>query len=367
MEDETMDHRASAQTPDAPSEAHLLSRRTLIQGAAAAGFGAATTALLGRPAPAAGAARSARAEAWDWRVFDDGVGAAMRTFDMVGAAVAVVTGAGISHSRTFGVRDRATGAPVTPQTLFRIGSATKSMTALLVATFVDEKLLGWDQRVVKVWPEFRAPSDALTSKLRVRDLMGMATGLGEQGRIALHYDDPGALELLQLLANLPVLTPPYTTWYYNNPVFASAGYLPPLLQGVGADELEGAYARLMQERVFGPVGMATARLGDDPRPYTADYATGYAPDLVEGVAAEPWVPLGSTMPAGGVLASLTDMAAHVRMQLRRGESAGGMRVVSSRNLEECWRPHVDVPRAPTDGPSLVSGGYCMGWIDYTYT
>ena len=81
--------------------------------------------------------------------------------------------------------------------------------------------------------------------------------------------------------------------------------MPPLRQGVAADELESAFVRLMQERVFGPVGMATARLGDDPRPYTADYATGYAPDLVEEVAAEPWVPIGSTAPGGGVLASLT--------------------------------------------------------------
>ena len=55
-----------------------------------------------------------------------------------------------SHSQTFGVRDRDSGAPVTPATLFRIGSTTKSMTALLVATFVDDGLLGWDQPVVEV-------------------------------------------------------------------------------------------------------------------------------------------------------------------------------------------------------------------------
>ena len=142
MGEDTSDHQHSSKTTDAPCPPHVLSRRTLLQGAAAAGLGAATTALLGRPIQVAEAAPAVKTEDRAWRPGDDAVRAAMRTFDMVGAAVAVVTSAGIWHSRTFGVRDRAMGAPVTPQTLFRVGSTTKSMTALLVATFVDEGLLG---------------------------------------------------------------------------------------------------------------------------------------------------------------------------------------------------------------------------------
>jgi len=65
----------------------------------------------------------------------------MQTFEVPGAAAAVVSAAGIVHARNFGVRDLASRAPVTPNTLFRIGSTTKSMTALRVATFVDEGLL----------------------------------------------------------------------------------------------------------------------------------------------------------------------------------------------------------------------------------
>jgi CubicO group peptidase (beta-lactamase class C family) len=307
------------------------------------------------------------ASASDWQPFDEAVQSAMQTFGMIGAALAVVTADGVLHSQTFGVRDRDSGAPVTPETVFRVGSATKSMMALLVATFVDDGTLGWDQPVVDVWPAFRAPTEELTRALRVRDLMGMATGLGEPGQVSLHYDYPSALELVHSVAYLPVRTPPYAEWYYNNVVCAVAGYLPLLHQGVAASELQSAYARLMQERVFGPAGMGAARLGDDPRPFADDYATGYAPDLVAGTAAEPWVPIGSFAPIGGTLASLLDMAAHVRLQLRRGNSASGTRLVSARNLEECWQPHVAVPTGPLDGPDLASGQYAMGWMDYRYT
>jgi CubicO group peptidase (beta-lactamase class C family) len=359
-------------TDHARARANLNRRRFLALTAVAAG-----SALVAGP-PVARASRPphttsaqtaapATAQAPEWQAFDQAVGAAMHTFDMVGAAVAVVNADGILHSQTFGVRDRASGAPVTPNTLFRVGSTTKSMTALLLATSVDEGLLGWDQPVSEVWPEFRAPTEELTRSLRVRDLMGMATGLGEPGWIGLHYDDPSALQLLHTLSFLPVLTPPHTEWYYNNAVYAAAGYLPPLRQGVEADQLQSAYTRLMQERVFGPAGMGSARLGNDPRPYTADYATGHAPDFVEGIAAEPWVPIGSFAPAGAALASLTDMAAYVRLQLRGGESVTGTRVVSSRNLAEAWRPHIALAPTPTDGPDVVSEGYGMGWFEYTYT
>lgn len=362
-----MDRQSAARAFDARWHSRAFSRRGLLQGAAATGLGAATGALLRRSGLITHAAAQPSTQAPDWQAFDNAVEAAMPAFNMVGAAVAVVNAAGILHSQTFGVRNLATGAPVTPNTLFRVGSATKSMTALLVSTFVDEGLLGWDQPVIDVWPEFRAPTEELTRTLRVRDLMGMATGLAEPGSIGLHYGYPTALEFLHELAFLPVLTPPHTEWYYNNAVFAAAGYLPPLRQGAAADELQSAYEQLMQERVYGPVGMAGAHLGNDPRPYTDDYATGYAPDLVKGIAAEPWVPIGCIAPAGATLAALKDMAAYIRLQLRRGESAGGTRVVSSRNLEECWRPHIAVPPAPTDGPDLESGGYGMGWIDYRYT
>jgi CubicO group peptidase (beta-lactamase class C family) len=83
--------------------------------------------------PSAGRFQRPRAAtlATEWQSFDRDVQAAMSTFGMVGAAVAAVNGAGVLHQQTFGVRDRASGAPVTNDTLFRVGSTTKSMTSLL--------------------------------------------------------------------------------------------------------------------------------------------------------------------------------------------------------------------------------------------
>jgi CubicO group peptidase (beta-lactamase class C family) len=370
MEEDIMDRQRqhAAQAFGASWRARALSRRTLVQGAVATGLGATATALLGRSGPVAHVTSPPATQTPGWRSFDDALRAAMQTFGVPGAAVAVVNAEGTLHSTTFGVRDRASGAPVTPRTLFQVGSTTKSMTALLVATFVDEGLLGWDQPVAEVWPAFRAPTEELTRRLRVRDLLGMDSGLGEPASMeaGLHFGYPTAPELLRSVAFLPVLGPPGTIYIYNNSVFAAGGYLSPLRQGTDPDALDTAYARLMQERVYGPAGMNSARIADDPRPFSDDYAAGYGVDFVEGTAAAPWAPIGSFAPAGATLASLTDMAAYVRTQLRRGVAPSGARVVSAGNLAACWQPHVDMPGLAWRGQDMIGTGYAMGWRQTTY-
>jgi CubicO group peptidase (beta-lactamase class C family) len=338
-----------------------LPRRTLIGVAASA----AVTGGLGFW-PTAVAHAQTPAPDIDWATFDDAVRDGMQTFELVGAAIAIVNADGIDHRNTYGVRDLTSGAPVTPDTHFLVGSTTKSMSSLLVATHVDDGALDWDQPVRDVWPDFQAPSDALTRELRVRDLFGMASGIGELASTVLHFGDLTAGELLRSLVNLPVDNPPNVQFFYNNTLYAAGGYLPALLNTTAAEDLETAYARLMAERVYHPVGMPGARIASDPRPVVSDYATGHAPDFVHRTAAEPYAPLGSYAPAGGTMANLNGMANYVAMQLRHGVAVAGNRVVSEANLAEYWKPHVDVPIAAALDPDAVSYGYGMGWMSVMY-
>ncbi len=346
--------------PAARSAGPRLTRRALLQRGVALGLAAAgsharpfdtsqrATAMQGSRRP-------------DWGEFDRAIQTATQTFGIVGAAVAVVNAAGLVHQRTFGVRDLTTGAPVTPHTLSRVASTTKSMSALLVAQFVDGGLPGWDQPVHEVWPAFRAPTAEMTATLRVRDLLGMATGLGAPPLADLQQGYPNPRRLLESVAWLPVLGAPHTQFFYNNTVYALGGYLPLLALGAEPEELLPVHTQLMQERVFGPVGMATTRKADDPRPFSDDYATGYALDVEQGMTAEPWATVGSFAPVGGTLASLADMVAYVTLQLRGGTTPAGRRVVSLQNLAECWKPGIAIPITPEEAPGVTDLSYCMGW------
>ena len=100
-------------------------------------------------------------------------------------------------------------------------------------------------------------------------------------------------------------------------------------------------------------------LAGDPRGVVDDYATGYSIDTRGRVVALPYAPMGSVAPSESGMASVSDMAAWVRLQLRTGRSVTGRRVVSSANLAECWRPHVAVPTGGS--PNVRNVGYAMGW------
>ncbi|MEV4619556.1 serine hydrolase domain-containing protein [Asanoa sp. NPDC049573] len=275
---------------------------------------------------------------------------------MVGAAIAVVRAGGVAHRLVLGER-------ISPGTHLLVASTTKSMSSLLAATYVDEGVIGWDQPAVDAWPGFRAPTPELTRTLRVRDLLGMATGIDEPPALsAPHEGCPTAEQLLRSVVNLPVAAPPDTRWIYNNTVYAAGGYLPLLATGVRPADVAAAYVEAIRSRVFGPAGMAGTRIADDPRGRVADYTRGYGVDIFDGTTTLPYGPVGSYAPAGGALSTLDDMAGYVRLQLRRGRSVTGRRVVSAANLAECWRPHIPVPTDPVLDPDAASAGYAMGWI-----
>ena len=240
------------------------------------------------------------------------------------------------------------------------------MTAALLATYVDEGTLGWDQPVIDAWSGFRAPTDELTRALRVRDLVGMASGLGEPLSTSLRFGGPTTEQLLQSVVNLPVINEPGAEFYYNNTLYAVGGYLPLLASGIAPADVRPAYTQAMHDRLFAPAGMTGAQIADDPRGLVVDYATGNQFDLRSKATTLPFGPIGSHTPAGGALASLRDMAAWVRLQLRQGVSVDGGQVVSAANLAECWKAHVTTPAPGELDPDYVSAGYAMGWLNEEY-
>jgi len=350
------------------------SRRTVLHGLTASAVAAGSlpwvTSSASASAPLASATSStSAASATDWAAYGRAVGSAFDRMQNIGGAVAVVSADQVLHTSTYGVRGLKDHKPVTTNTVFRVGSTTKSMTAALVATYVDDGTVGWDQKVVDAWPRFQAPTDELTRNLRVRDLLGMGSGIGEPDRMkpGLHFDSVTAAQILESAVNLPVVAPRVNqTFSYANTIQTVGGYLPLLATGVAPADLAPAWAEAIQDRLFGPVGMASARLSSDPRGQVEDYATGNGFDLRPRAAPMPFAAIGAYAPSGGTLASVSDMAAWLRLQLRRGRSDTGRQVVSPANLAQCYVSHVTVP--PSDGalPGGASSGYGMGWWHDTF-
>lgn len=330
-----------------------------------------TAAMSGASATVAGAGGALDGALLE--AFAADVEAAMERFQVPGAAVAIVRGDDIVFSRGFGVRDRASGAPVTSRTRFRIGSITKSLTATMLATFVDDGVFAWDDRVVDLKPAFRAPSEELTASLRLRDLLGMGSGIAESADLSLpaveFFMSSGEVtprDVLRGVAELPVVAEPGAAFSYNNTLVAAAAFAGLLAAGAPADGLSDAYAAAVRDRVLAPAGMADAAIVADPRPLGEDYAVGYARDVFGDLQPLPFVALDGVAPAGSGLASAEDLARYAIMQMNGGVGGEGRRVASEAALGETHRPGIAVERDglfPADlQPDTASLHYAMGWL-----
>lgn len=303
----------------------------------------------------------------DWSTFDHGVQVGFDRMRLVGAAVAVVSSTQILHTLTLGSRSRTPRRPVTATTSFVVASTTKAMSSALVAGYVDDGVVGWDQKAVDAWSGFRAPTDELTRSLTIRDLLGMATGIEAPLSTDFYLGAYTPAEMLQSLVNLPVAGPPGRSFFYINGVYAAGVFLPLLASGVAPADLYQAYVEAMRTRIFEPAGMSGARVAADPRGLSTDYATGYGYDLSGTPTELSYAAFGSTAPASSAQASVADLAAFVRLQLRRGLSVTGRRVVSEANLAECWKPGVAMPTVPDVEPDAVSKRYALGWFREEFT
>ncbi|MBI1877077.1 MAG: serine hydrolase, partial [Chloroflexi bacterium] len=177
--------------------------------------------------------------------FETFIETARQRFRIPGAAVVVVQGNQVVFAKGFGVRELGQPDPVTPETVFAVGSTTKAMTSMLMATLVDGGSLSWDQPVVEIWPDFKLSDPDVTPQIRVRDLLNMSSGVP---RVDLVWSGAGltAEQIMTSLADLPLATPPGQAYHYNNQIVATGGYIGALAAGGQFGNLRQGYIDLLQ-------------------------------------------------------------------------------------------------------------------------
>ena len=123
--------------------------------------------------------------------YDRIVARIMRDHDIPGAAVAVVRDGRLIYARGFGVADRESGAPVQPDSLFRIASLSKPTTAVAVLKLVQDGRLELDARVFRdllAGIEPHPPADPRMNEITVRDLLRHSGGFDRQRSGAIQFD-----------------------------------------------------------------------------------------------------------------------------------------------------------------------------------
>lgn len=278
-----------------------------------------------------------------------------------GVALAVVHEDKVVALRGYGVRKFGTKEAVDENTLFMIASCTKSFTAALVATLVDEEKLDWDDPVIEHLPEFVLYDPYATRHASCRDLLAHRSGLPPfTGDLM----EKLGLERREILRRLRFLRPVYSFREkdgYSNPGYFAAGMVASRVGGASWEEL-------VRRRLFEPLGMKESGLSFKDRQGKDNVAEAHFPLADGGARVVAWEDHDALGPAGSITSTASDMARWVRMHLERG-NLDGKRVLSAKSVREMQRPAMvatpgfaELP--PIDDRSGFS--FTMGWASYHY-
>src|SRR2546427_2005260 len=239
------------------------------------------------------------------------------------AALTVVQGDRPVWTKAFGYAELSAKTAATPQTLYPIGSITKTFTALAILQLHEDGKLRLDDRVrdhVKTAPVHAR--DAGLLDVTIRELLTHSSGL-QRDLPGTWWSEPSFPA--QIADDFSATYPSSTQWKYSN-----VGYA--LLGEVIAAASGDPWARHIERRILGPLGMTSTEAM--PHRDEARLATGYS----RPAPGEPHMPAlradhGAVSPAGGMASTIEDMGRYLAFHMGSGGS-----VLGGKSLREMHRP-----------------------------
>lgn len=283
----------------------------------------------------------------------DGLAAAMLERSGVpGLAVAVVHQGKTVYARGFGVRKVGEQAAVDADTVFQVASLSKSISATVVATQVGEGRVSWNTPVVAQLPWFGLAAPWVGEHVTIGDLFAHRSGLPDHAGDDLEDLGFGQRAIFERLRAIP-LEPFRITYAYTNMGLSVAALA--VAAAAGED-----WATLSEKALYEPLGMTTAssRYSD----FAARGNRAYGHVKVDGHWEARFVRQPDAQaPAGGVSASVEDMAKWMALVLGEGDFAGRSIIPADALLPAVTAQIISSPsQAPDARPGFYGYGFGVG-------
>jgi D-alanyl-D-alanine carboxypeptidase len=181
-----------------------------------------------------------------------------------GMAIAIAKNGRTIYTKSVGLRDLASHAPMLMTTPQNIGSITKQFTAACILLLQQEGKLSIDDPLSKYVPEYR-----LGSKITLRQMLNMVSGISDNDPAIYGDELTQPISRSAMIANLnklPLIYRPGTHMVYTNTNYN--------LLGLVVERVSGKpYLAFLRERIFSPLGMSSSStLGTPPLGMAAGYA-----------------------------------------------------------------------------------------------
>lgn len=277
---------------------------------------------------------------------------------VAGFSVAVVDGDQIIYSKGFGYRDVENKKPVTPNTLFAIGSTTKAFTSALLGILQKEGKLSLDGNAVSYLPQLRFFNDNMNNQITVRDLMTHRTGLSRYDLSWYIFNTSNRDSMINRVRYMEPNAGLREKWQYNNFMF--------LAQGMIAEKLTGkTWEQNLKERFFLPLEMkrTTASMAEFKKDTDASLPYQWEGDKIKKMD---YYDLDGMGPAGSINSSANDMANWIKTWVSGG-SYNGKEVLTPAYVADAVSSQMamggGLPRAE---PDIYMESYGLGWMLSSY-
>ncbi len=254
-----------------------------------------------------------------------------------------------------GVLNVDTGAPVSTDSLFQIGSISKVWTATVAMQLVDEGTLSLDAPVRDVLTELTLSDPDVAEKVTLRHLLTHTSGIDGDVFADTGRGDDCLRTYVELLGTAAQNHPLGLTWSYCNSGFSMIGLM---IERVTGKTWDAA----IRERLFTPLGLTrTVTLPEEVLLHGAavgHVAEGDGPLRVAPVAFLP----RSSGPAGLITSTVHDVLAFARMHLSEGLTPDGTRVLRPETVALMQDRHVDLPDRHTFGDS-----WGLAWMRFHWS
>jgi CubicO group peptidase (beta-lactamase class C family) len=279
------------------------------------------------------------------QAIEDKVEARRKELGIPGVSLVIVKDDQIIYIKGLGFKDFENKVPVTPDTQFAIGSATKAFTALTALMSIDEGKLSLDDAPKKYLPYFKMYDPETDQNIKIRNLMSHSSGLNRTD-LAMVTGKLNRAELIQVAGQAKPTAKLGEKFQYQNIMFAAVGEIVAQVQ-------HKPWEKFVPERIFQPLHMTNSNLSIKAMQKSRDYSFGYDYNSdTKETQKLPFRDIDQVGPAGSINSSARDMAEWLRFVLNGG-TADGKRLVSEKGYEEWLKPQMKI---------AGSMSYGFGWF-----
>ena len=265
---------------------------------------------------------------------------------LVGFGAIVVQHGKVVGLAVSGERKKGSGASISPNDLWHIGSITKSFTATMIARLVEKGELNWDTTIKDSFPE-ASNIHAQWNDVTLKHLLTHTSGAASNPSLLNAFKNPDAgisrMVARESAAKDILINPPKSipgsAFLYSNVGYTIAGVIAEKKMGI-------PWEQLIHQEVFTPIGIHSGGFG--------------APPDIEGELSQPWGHkkiLGFTIstkadntpiigPAGTIHLSLTDLALYANEHLQGLQGRGS--ALKTDTFQHLHQPHLN--------------DYAYGWL-----